>query len=786
MIRKNKNSILLVFTIFLVTIFLMFILSIRESDNINKQDIPKLGNMQETNLLLENASNIDGKTIMDIINRQEDIVVKSDYTSNGFDASGIGIYSNYDDPNLPSLLEGNFIPKNYMDVKNIIVIGKDLVNYCNIINNKKYYEVKEKNYEVIGVMGYQNRTSVFDKTYFTNYDFNTNDLNSDRLYLSIYSNYNKEYKVKQIMQEINSLGDFNCKISDNIDNQEVINDRVSSTEELLMLIIFIITILMISNFWITKKSKEISISKMYGATEKNITFSNSIEYICCIIIGMILGLVIYYIMSELPFLYQKMNLSIVFYKTNVYKTLIIELLISIVLVILVISKKTIGIEPIDMLNNQNSVVNKNKGFILLIFLVIFQVTLLLYYFSNTFYNYLELQTQLSENRDILPYDNLYKIEINDINNSFESISGEKKLKFLEELKNAKSFTLVSADDAGVYIDKIIDDPTLYQRNGSNFYDKTDYLGKSISPFNCLFVNKAFIENSNIKIVNGKNLKKEDFNSNIYSNEISIIVGNNFSKYLKLNDTVNMLEPAGLKYIKLRIVGIIQKDMLFSNLGTITGKESLDNFIILPYIYDNIEYASSIGNIKKAIECNLVERQIKDTTSIKLRDNYTYNQAIEELRFICNNNDMPHYNIREVQLLMDWRNSIIRDTTNLFLYRTILVCIFALITIMISFKILIERNTNKYSIQILCGASVRKILIKIISYAIIILLVCSGLAILLNYQQNEIYGYPNQISDIVKFLLFNLITSFILIVFIYIYLKNKININSILELTKRRD
>ena len=258
---------------------------------------------------------------------------------------GQAVYYNDFKVNIP-IISGRFLSQDdFKSSSNYIVIGRELEKYIKKINNKDIIKLNDIDYEVIGVMGEDDKVSILDSRFFINLNGYLRDSNitkdltftlttSSNSYDSLLSELNKKFK------------DFTVDdLESNVLSTVAINSESSMLLAGIMVILFVLNIINITTYYVKDKLKEIGIRKNYGARSINI-FKNILkDYIIIITLSSIISSLFYFIII-------KSKLSIVlfgdtFYLIPILLTYIITMIIG--LLISFIALKKANKYPINIL-----------------------------------------------------------------------------------------------------------------------------------------------------------------------------------------------------------------------------------------------------------------------------------------------------------------------------------------------------------------------------------------------------------------------------------------------------
>ena len=245
------------------------------------------------------------------------------------------------------ILEGRFLSEDDFSNKgsNYIVIGKALEKYINIIDNKKYIKINDVNYEVIGVMGYEDRISVLDTRFYININCYLNNTIIDKNTKFVLTNKNNSYT--DLLNEL-SNSFYDLETNDIEADKNAFFTIIENSQSLIILVailaaLFLLNIVNIASYYIKDKLKEIGIRRNYGANSFNI-FKNILkDYVILISISTILSAIFYSLIIKLKIMPEILGSNI--YLLPVFITYILTLLIGAIIslfTMIKVNKKSIN------------------------------------------------------------------------------------------------------------------------------------------------------------------------------------------------------------------------------------------------------------------------------------------------------------------------------------------------------------------------------------------------------------------------------------------------------------
>ncbi|MGO1469836.1 MAG: ABC transporter permease [Tissierella sp.] len=202
----------------------------------------------------------------------------------------------------PPMLKGRFLKESdFFKKQNLAVIGKNSLKDIYDKNGKEYVHIDDKEFEIIGVMGYKTDT-ILDNMKVINMDSLSKNYENR---IHILDNYSKNmgFRSQKNIKQIEKLFEDNNSAIEILDINPIGADRLLKTNInisivfTLLLICFLLCNYTISIAWIEHHIKGIGIMKLVGWTDRNIKHYFYTRFILYSIIGMFLGLVLSLILS---------------------------------------------------------------------------------------------------------------------------------------------------------------------------------------------------------------------------------------------------------------------------------------------------------------------------------------------------------------------------------------------------------------------------------------------------------------------------------------------------------
>ncbi|MGL5614636.1 MAG: FtsX-like permease family protein [Sarcina sp.] len=260
------------------------------------------------------------------------------------------------------MIAGEFYTKEQIKNKEkVVLLGKNIANkYSKKINDS--INIDKENYKIIGIVGYQNKKSVFDDSIFTPItaisEMEKNVFGSIP-YKNFYISGKEKYQTIELNDLINILKEKDEKvdllIAKELDKTENgVSDSIYMNLGMVLIVIAItvfaiLNIILINYFWIKDRRFEIGIRKAFGIKNKYIILLLLSEILSIMIVSSLLTIIINLLISIIVNKWYEYNLYFNIY--NILAIIIFNILISIVISIVPIIK-AIKIEPIEIVKGE--------------------------------------------------------------------------------------------------------------------------------------------------------------------------------------------------------------------------------------------------------------------------------------------------------------------------------------------------------------------------------------------------------------------------------------------------
>lgn len=310
--RIIKKSLTLFVIFFIISLIFLVVFNFIESmrDSLIKNNA--LFSNKFIRFQLQNInSDFTGTNLFKIISSEDGIVLGRGITIERDDKSnfeGTEIYFNKNTYNKPPILNGRFFEQNDFEKDtHLVVIGKGLTDLLISKENKRYLIYNNIYYEVIGIIGYKNKSSVYDDSFFMN--LSQASLNNEKNLGSVIwkfdnINMNQDNSLNNIYKKLSKI-DSRIQIS-KVDNSNVFNPlreslKINKSIIIIFIILLLVIFLDIINFslqWAYSYKKEIGVRKAYGGTTTNIIIRFVKSYQIISIVACIIAILVYTILDK--------------------------------------------------------------------------------------------------------------------------------------------------------------------------------------------------------------------------------------------------------------------------------------------------------------------------------------------------------------------------------------------------------------------------------------------------------------------------------------------------------
>lgn len=277
------------------------------------------------------TENIDKKDLLNVIKKNPEIYIEKNNLSSGA-YIGKAIYSSKVTKQKPNIISGRFFEQD--DFKNnqpVAVVGKELFNSINDINGKKYFQYENINFEIIGVIGYENRSSLNDYSFYINLNGYIN--NSKNNIAMLDCTINNTDCLNELIKELkNKSSEVKYRLNDNentniLDNLLINGNRILGLFSLIIIMIFI-NVFNITLQWIEGKTRAIGIKKALGAINFTVAKEIILEQQVIALVAFVTAMIAYIIII-------KSNVLNIFNSEIYFLSTIITFLFSIIVALIV-------------------------------------------------------------------------------------------------------------------------------------------------------------------------------------------------------------------------------------------------------------------------------------------------------------------------------------------------------------------------------------------------------------------------------------------------------------------
>ena len=201
------------------------------------------------------------------------------------------LYFNKEYANLPMKKGRFFIPSDFQKGNAVAVVGKEREKEVYKKNKNLYIRENEKEYRVIGIIGYEEETVLDNDIYINLLDAGTQEQN---IYLLDYMTRNDaENRTKQCMDYLKKNNIHAEEMSANEEFAENLLPQILTVRWfLLMLGCYFLAVLLTSVQWVNEKKKTVAIQRLLGASKIHIVRLILKKYVLLAIFS--LGVALFY------------------------------------------------------------------------------------------------------------------------------------------------------------------------------------------------------------------------------------------------------------------------------------------------------------------------------------------------------------------------------------------------------------------------------------------------------------------------------------------------------------
>ena len=328
--------------------------------------------------------------------------------------------------------------------------------------------------------------------------------------------------------------------------------------------------------------------------------------------------------------------------------------------------------------------------------------------------------------------NLYDVgiinKIDLVNNGMELIQkshekdfGEKINKYNSFCQNSNEFycVRVSVNPAPIEYRKECED--FSEKSSDNSYMTFNAGNKKYIGLYTLRGDKNYFNTYKYDVIDGRNFEDEDFNREKInsSHEIPIILGSNYSDIYSVGDVIMSIADDSDEELKLKVIGILQKDQYFSDGGfSEQGLYNTNNYILYP-----------IKNLSENLSNDDADEFLDsffDTLIISKKDSVYLEKIIND-----NTTNLCDIQIKNVKDKMDYNYEETKKALIVYIIIFFVIIFFTSINLITSTVSYILEKKKELSINILCGANKVDLSIRIFLQNLIVMAISLGMAIPVN-------------------------------------------------------
>lgn len=234
--------------------------------------------------------------------------------------------------------------KEIREGKNVIAIGKGIKDQTYIVENKRYIDIYSIPYEVVGILG-TSMSKAQDYKVVTYYNCLDNrsktKINLNEICLSISSN-NEKIDITELEKYCEMNKSLELKVADNevLESSLLSDDKLRGNFYILIFVFSIVNCMIICEFWIHQRRREIAVRKAYGYSNIQVIKLISMSMFKIVMISCVLGYILQVCISRImegQGIYFKWSVRNI---VNVFCLILLTTVISMVVPIYKIIKRT--------------------------------------------------------------------------------------------------------------------------------------------------------------------------------------------------------------------------------------------------------------------------------------------------------------------------------------------------------------------------------------------------------------------------------------------------------------
>ncbi|GFZ30435.1 hypothetical protein CSC2_09610 [Clostridium zeae] len=356
--RFTQSGIFVFIIIFTISLFVSLGANTVQTLYENTAQFNQLISSKAIGFNVNQSEKISGDQLMDVIKSKKDICLIKDQIFYSI-YTGKAIFFNYDMNMQVPIISGRFLNKNdFSENEPLIVIGKDMKDEIVVKNGEEFINYNNEMYKVVGVMGYSNRASILDNTFFIKLDSFLSKYKELQIINSSWLVDGRTNDTEALFDELNK--DLNNKNKVTLSKLEVDRSQSSISNALsnrkFTIITIIVTILVIglnivniTYNYVANKRKEIGIKKSLGGTNFIIAIEIICEFEIISLIAFLLSQIVYFTIIRFGTLSQVFG-SNVYFLSGVL-TLVVVIIITFIISLIPI-RRTLKIDISDAMKGR--------------------------------------------------------------------------------------------------------------------------------------------------------------------------------------------------------------------------------------------------------------------------------------------------------------------------------------------------------------------------------------------------------------------------------------------------
>lgn len=350
---KKYNKMICIIIIFSSIVFTFSIVSsILISDYKMNKEINSLQNMGTKYFKFDDSNKVSYNELIDILNNYNESNIYLEYDpipkyGSDYTLFGKGVYYNYDINSIIPIREGrDFTLEEINSKEKKILVGNNLKSNIVKENEKNYFIIGEEKFEVIGILGSEDRKTGYDDTFIINLK-SSNEFSDLRARWKL--NVSSENDLERILSNYKDIG-INNNVNINISNEDYIKvniiDLLGMHPEFINIFIMVfvfglIDLIIVVYYWMNKNIKEIGVRKIYGGTDLKISLHILTQYQASVLISVVVGILLHLLLKPaLIILFPMFNFDL-YYENIILATALFMIIGLIVAIIPLIKAKKV-------------------------------------------------------------------------------------------------------------------------------------------------------------------------------------------------------------------------------------------------------------------------------------------------------------------------------------------------------------------------------------------------------------------------------------------------------------